>query len=252
MKKANSIVSILLVLFLLSACAGKQYAVKNANGYLVEMNSSFDNHADPKMTDLVRKYKNQSDSKMKEVIGEAAQSLVKSEGQSVLANFTADAMQEYATGLWGAVDFAVINNGGLRTTLNQGAITVGNIYEIYPFENRLVLLELPGRAVEQLFVAFTKRGMEGFSKNVKLTLKNHTVESLSIGGKPLNKEATYRIVTVDFLAEGNGGMEAFNQATNYTGSNIILHDAMIDYIKKLTAENKKVYAEQDNRIEIEE
>ena len=252
MKKVNSIVSILIVLSFLNACARKQYVMKSATGYLVEMNSRFDDRADAKMLSFVQTYKTQLDAKMNGVIGEAANTLTKTGSQSILANFTTDAMQEYATGLWGTVDFAVINNGGLRSTLNQGSIAIVNLYEIYAFENRLVLLELPGKAVKQLFEGFAQRKMEGFSKNVQLILKNRAIESLTIGGKPVDENGTYRVVTVDYLAEGNDGMEAFKQATQYTDFNIILRDMMIEYIKKLTAENKKVYVEPDNRIEIKE
>jgi len=252
MKKANSILSLLIALFLLNACARKQYVIKSATGYLVEMSNRFDSHADPAMLALVQSYKTRLDTEMNIVIGEAAQTLTKSGTQSVLANFTADAIQEYATGLWGAVDFAVINNGGLRTTLNQGPITVGNVYEIYPFENRLVLLELPGKSVKQLFESFTQKTMQGFSKGVRLTIKNKAIESLTIGGRPLDENTTYKVATVDYLAEGNDGMEALTQATHYTDSNIILRDMMIEYIKKLTTENKKTYAIPDDRLEITE
>jgi len=252
MKKVNSIVSLLILLFLLSACAKKQYAVKSVNGYLVEMNSRFDNQDSPEMANLVQKYKSQLDSKMNQVIGEADQTLKKVGVQSALANFTTDAMLEYATGLWGTVDFAVINNGGLRATLNQGAVTVEDLYEIYTFENRLVLLDLRGTAVKQLFEGFAKRKIEGFSKSVRLVIKNKAIESLTIGGKPLDENATYRIVTVDYLAEGNDGMTALTQATHYTESDIILRDVMIEYVKKLTAENKKIHAIPDDRIEVKE
>jgi len=251
MKKVNSIIVFLVVLFFFSACARKQYVMNSATGYLVEMNNGFDSRADPKMASLVQTYKNRLDTKMNEVIGEADQALTKTGLQNALANFTADALQEYGTDLWGAVDFAVINNGGLRTTLNQGAVTVSNVYEIYPFENHVVLLELPGKAVRQLFESFTQK-MEGFSKGVQLTLKDHAIESITIGGKPLDEKATYKIVTLDFLAEGNSGMEALTKATNYTDSNIIVHDAMIDYIKKLTAKNKTIHATIDDRIKVKE
>jgi len=252
MKKVSSIISILILLFLLSACAKKQYAVKSVNGYLVEMNSRFDNHPNPEMANLVQKYKSQLDSKMSEVVGEADQDLMKVGTQSVLTNFTTDAMLEYATNLWGKVDFALINNGGLRSTLNRGNVTVEDLYEIYAFENRLVLLDLPGTAVKQLFEGFTKRKIEGFSKGVRLIIKGKAIESLTIGGKPIDEKATYKVVTVDYLAEGNDGMEALTQATHYTDSNIILRDAMIEYVKKLTAENKKIHAIPDDRIEVKE
>jgi hypothetical protein len=56
-------------------------------------------------------------------------------------------------------------------------------------------------------------------------------------------------VTVDYLAEGNDGMEALTQATEYTDSYITLRDAMIEHIKKLTADDKTVHATADDRIE---
>ena len=249
---AMILLTLFVLLFFLSACAKKQYAIKSVNGYLVEMNSRFDNNSNPAMLSLVQSYKTKLDAEMNEVIGEADQSLTKVGTQSLLANFTTDAMQEYATGLWGPVDFALINNGGLRMTLNQGAVTIGDLYEIYAFENRLVLLELPGKAVKQLFTGFLQRKMEGFSKNVRLTIKNHAIESLVIGGKPLDEKATYRVVTVDYLAEGNDGLTALTQTLHLTDSNIILRDAMIEYVKKLTAENKKIYAIPDDRIKIKD
>ena len=252
MKKVSVIISLLIVLLFLNACAKKQYIIKSSNGYLVEMNDRFDNNADPEMFSLIETYKNRMDAEMNEVIGEATKPLTKSGAQSTLANFTADAMQEYVTANHGTVDFAVINNGGLRTTLNQGAITVGNLYEIYAFENRLVLLELSGKAVKQLFESLTQKTMEGFSKNIKIAIKNKKVEFLFIGGQSLDENATYKIVTVDYLAEGNSGMEALTQAINYNDLSITLRDMMIEYIKNLTAEKKKIYANPDDRIEIKE
>jgi len=252
MKKVSSILSLLIVLLLLNACAKKQYVIKSADGYLVEMNSRFDNRADLKMRSIIETYKGRMDAEMNEIIGEAAQPLTKSGKQSLLASFTADAMQDYITGIYGAVDFAVINNGGLRTVLNQGSITIGKLYEIYAFENCIVVLELQGKAVKQLFDAFAQKTVEGFSKSVRLTINNKNVESLVINGRPLDENAVYKVVTVDYLAEGNDGMEALKQATNCTDFDFTLREMMIEYIKKLTAENKVIYAQPDDRIEIKE
>ena len=252
MKKVNLILSFLIVLFLFSACAKKQYMMKSADGYLVEMNSSFDKNPNPKMLSIVQSYKNRMDAEMNEIIGEATEAITKFGTQSLLASFTTDAMQEYVKDVYGTVDFAVVNNGGLRTTLNKGPITVGNMFEIYAFENGIVVLELQGKYVKQLFEVFAQKTIEGFSKSVKFTIKNKNVESLIINGRPLDENATYKVVTVDYLAEGNDGMEALKFATKYTDLNITLRNMMINYIKKLTAENKKVYATPDNRIEIKE
>jgi len=252
MRQTIFLARIIVVIIALSSCAKKQYEIAGVNGYLVEMNNTYDDHDGAKMAALVRPYKTQLDTEMNTVVGEAAKSLIKRGAQSVLANFTADAMQAFGTELWGHVDFAIINNGGLRTTINQGPVTIGNLYEVYAFENALVLLDLTGAAVKELFAGFAQKKMEGFSKSVSLALKDKAIETITIGGKPLDEKAIYKVVTVDYLAEGNDGMEAFKQATGYTNSNIIIRDAMIAYIKKLTSNNQLIDANPDERLIVKE
>jgi 2',3'-cyclic-nucleotide 2'-phosphodiesterase (5'-nucleotidase family) len=85
-----------------------------------------------------------------------------------------------------------------------------------------------------------------------LVIRDKAIESVTIGGNPLDEKATYRVVTVDYLAEGNDNMEALTQATGYTDSHIMIRDAMTTYIKKLTSENKLIDANADERLYIKE
>jgi 2',3'-cyclic-nucleotide 2'-phosphodiesterase (5'-nucleotidase family) len=61
------------------------------------------------------------------------------EGESNIGDFLADAMRSYAK-----ADAAFTNSGGIRKNLKAGPITVRNIWEIAPFSDRLVLIELTG------------------------------------------------------------------------------------------------------------
>ena len=61
------------------------------------------------------------------------------------------------------VDMCVMNNGGLRSTLKKGEITKGMIFELMPFENELVILELDSNDYIQLLQYITKRGGEPFA-----------------------------------------------------------------------------------------
>jgi 2',3'-cyclic-nucleotide 2'-phosphodiesterase (5'-nucleotidase family) len=63
----------------------------------------------------------------------------KDEGESNIGDFLADAMRSYAK-----ADAAFTNSGGIRKNLKAGPITVRNIWEIAPFSDRLVLIELTG------------------------------------------------------------------------------------------------------------
>jgi 2',3'-cyclic-nucleotide 2'-phosphodiesterase (5'-nucleotidase family) len=214
------------------------------------MDSVWDAKVHPEMAALVASYKTQLDARMNTPIGVAAQTLQKGFPQSLLSNFTADAMLQTAEAVWGNIDFSIMNMGGLRSTLNRGTITLGNLYEIYPFENRMVLLELPGKAVKELFDFIALHGGQGLSGTVSLVIKKRAVESLKIGGKPLDENKTYRIVTIDYLAEGNDGMVALRQATKTEDSNRQLREWMIEYVKTLTTNNTEINATIDNRITV--
>jgi 2',3'-cyclic-nucleotide 2'-phosphodiesterase (5'-nucleotidase family) len=248
MKKVD-LLFIFLICFL-SSTAKDRYKAISIESSRIEINSDRDAKANPEMVALVESYKAKLDSEMKERIGTAAQTLSKGYPQSLLSNFSADAMKEIAGRLWGNVDFAVVNMGGLRSSLNEGEITVENLYEIYSFDNRLVLLELPGKAVKDFFDYIAFHGGEGLSGDIRLTVKKQTVEALEIGGKPVDENETYRIATLDYLAEGNDGMAAFKEALNRLDSNETLRDLMIQYVKNLTANHQEANAKTDDRITI--
>ena len=233
---------------LLTACARKQYVVKSIEVTRVEMDSTWEPATSTQMQTLVNSLQAKMADETQKIIGTANRTLSKGKPQSLLTNFTADAMLDYASGLWGTVDFAVMNVGGIRTTLNQGNVSVGNIYEIYPFTNRLLLLELPGKAVKEFFDFVAETGGVGLSKNLEVVISDKAVESLKIGGKAVDENKIYRIATIDYLAEGNDGMTAFIKAVKVTDSNKLLRDIMIEHIKTLTDENKSVDARLDNRI----
>ena len=248
MKKVKS--GLFVLICFLSACGQSEYRMASVESSRVIMDSKWDAKANPELAALVATYKSRLEAETSESIGIAAQTLRKGFPQSLLSNFTADAMQQIAEELWGDIDFSVMNMGGLRASLNQGAITAGSLYEVYPFENRLVLLELPGKAVKEFFDYVAFQGGQGLSGTVCLVVKKRKVESLKIGGKSLDTNKNYRIVTIDYVADGNDGMVAFRKATKREDSDKQLRNWMIEYVKTLTANNIKVNATIDNRITI--
>ncbi|MDR1610122.1 MAG: 5'-nucleotidase C-terminal domain-containing protein [Candidatus Symbiothrix sp.] len=251
MKKVNLKTGLFFIaVILLTACAEKQYVVKDIEVTRVEMNSAWEPATNTEMRTLVDSLKAKMTEETQTVIGTTARTLTKGKPQSLLGNFTADAIFDYATGLWGTIDFAVINIGGIRSILNQGQVTAGNMYETFPFDNRIVLLELPGRAVKDFFDSIAQREGEGLSKNIELVIKNKTLLSLKIGGQDVDEDKIYFVATVDYLAEGNDRMEALTKAVKVTDSNRLIRDVLIEYVKKQTVENKAIDSNLDNRITI--
>lgn len=214
------------------------------------MDSTFDGKTDPHITSLIYSFKKQLDAEMNTVIGNAARTLTIEKPDRLLVNLTAGAMKQYGDEhLKNGVDIAFMNINGHRSSLNKGPITVGNMYEIYSFENELVYLDLKGEDLEKLFASFAQKAPQGFSSNVRLTIKNHQVYSLTINGKPLDKNKIYKIITLDYLADGNDNMEALKNAVSTSTTGILLRNMMIDYVKRCSVEGREVNAIADERIQ---
>jgi 2',3'-cyclic-nucleotide 2'-phosphodiesterase (5'-nucleotidase family) len=241
----------ILTLFF-TACTSKHYVVSTVEGSWALMDSSWDRRVDPAFSQLILSYKQQLEAEMNQVIGEAAQPMQNGFPQSLLTNLTSDALKQFGETTTGQpFDFAVTNVHGHRSSLNRGPITIGNMFEIYSFDNLVVMLELDGKAVRELFEYYAWRGGEGLSTGVELVIHDGKIASLEVGGKPVDEQRIYKVVTLDYLAEGNDGMTAFQQAKSLQNTGITLRDVMIDYVKQCTAAGKKVDSVLDNRIIIE-
>jgi 2',3'-cyclic-nucleotide 2'-phosphodiesterase (5'-nucleotidase family) len=246
------IVFIAIFLGGLTSCAPKRYVVTGVEGSKVLMDSAWDKKVDPSVQLLIAGYKSQLEAQMNQKIGEAAQTMTAGYPQSLLTNLTADAIKQFGeqyTG--GTVDFAVMNVGGLRSALNKGTITIGNMYEIYSFDNLAVILDIDAKAVKELFGFYAFSGGQGLSSNVELVVKNRAIVSLKIGGAPVDDNRMYRVATIDYLAEGNNGMVALTQAKKTIATGVTLRDMMIEFVKKQTAAGQKIDSCLDNRIVIE-
>lgn len=238
-----------VALFLLISCK-TSYQITEMSATIVEINDSFDQHPNKDMAQFVGKYKTDLDKEMNVVIGKSEQMMDYGIPESLLTNFTSDVMKAYGQEHFDGTDIALMNVHGHRSNMPKGDITVGNIYEIYSFDNTLVYLELKGSDLEKIFDSYAKMNGAGISSNVKLVIENHKVKSVSIDGKPVDPDKIYKIVTLDYLAEGNNGMDALKNAVVSKNTGITLRDMMFDYVKEQTRQGKSISSKLDGRITV--
>ena len=126
---------------------------------------------DPAMEGLVAPFRERMGEEVRQVIGTSEVLLAKSVPEGTLGNFATDAMlwaARRASG--GPVDMAMTNNGGLRVPIPPGPITIGQMFELMPFENLLSVLTLSGRQVQELadqLAAFRGEPIAGFSFRIE-------------------------------------------------------------------------------------
>lgn len=216
------------------------------------MDSTWDARPNPAISEKIAHYKERLQKEMSPVIGQSAENILsESRVDNILANVLSDMLKEEAEKKSGkAVDFALLNIGGIRSNLPAGDITIGRAFEILPFTNTLCLMKMRGEDVRELFEQIAHLGGEGVSNGARLEItKSGQLLSAEIGGKPLRDEAIYSVATIDYLAEGNDGMPALAKGEDKTYPPACqLRDLFIDWVKTLSAEGKMVTPHTDQRI----
>ena len=220
---------------------------------MVRMDSTWDKNRNGEVTKIIGEYKPEMDRLMQEVIGFSEFEMQSGRPESLLSNFAADALLEEARSLTenGDVDLALTNFGGLRATIPAGDIKRYHIFATFPFENCLVILDMPGKSIRELFESFASRRVEAFSHTVKMVAKDKVLTTLLINGEPVDDNRIYRLATIDFLLDGGDSMSMLKDAvaTEFTG--IVLRDIMISYIQKQTKAGKNIAIYITNRAVID-
>ena len=245
----------LSVLFMGTGCINTHYELSTITRTRLVVDHRYDASPDVDAQLFMANYKHHVDSVMGPVVGEVAHDMAVHRPESDLSNLLADIM------VWGAkrydekVDFGVYNMGGIRAALTRGKVTYGDVLDVAPFENKICFLTLSGEKVLQLFHEMAHTGGEGVSHGVELVFTgDHSLKSAMLNGKQINPKASYRIATLDYLAQGNDKLEAFKAKTNVnepTASSNNTRFIIMDYFKEQTAQHKVVDAKVEGRIRID-
>jgi len=71
--------------------------------------------------------------------------------------------------------------------------------------------------------------------------------NVTVGGKPLDPDATYTTVNSDFVANGGDNAEMLKPIPQIN-IGYLMRDAIFDYIKRLKKEGKNISANEENRV----
>lgn len=151
-----------------------------------------------------------------------------------LSQMVTDAFAE-ATGS----PIAITNLTGIRAGKMVGDVTRLDACKILPFENFLYVLEMKGRDVKDLFRQEKKRYRSTFLQvsglDVEFTIapdESFDVTKVSHQGKELADDGIYKVCTNNFLASGGDGYAAFSRGKIITRSDILMREALIQYVEK--------------------
>jgi 2',3'-cyclic-nucleotide 2'-phosphodiesterase (5'-nucleotidase family) len=159
--------------------------------------------------------------------------------------FFADSCLKAQTGF--SLDAAVLNLGGLRTALPNGEITMGNMYEVMPFENSVVVLKLNGSDVDSLFKHIIRRGGEPIS-GLKLEVDEKMQYKAWLGQRRFDSRRDYWVATSDYLAFGGDGFAMFKNPMQILYLKKTVRDVLIGGVQSETLRFGVVQKRTERRI----
>lgn len=199
---------------------------------------------------VIAPYSHRLKDQMNEVISVSSAPLTRDGDQCTLGVFVCDALLFASPKAFAAqnTDVVLINHGGLRNNMPQGDITVGNIFDVMPFDNQLCLLELSGAELKRgaKAIAAKRHSIAG----LKIVMRGDSVVSVMAGGKVVEDKLRYNLLTSDYLANGGDGFSFLSKPLARYDSELKIRDALIDYCRYYKSQGKKIDPYTDDRLSI--
>jgi 2',3'-cyclic-nucleotide 2'-phosphodiesterase (5'-nucleotidase family) len=115
----------------------------------------------------------------------------------------------------------------------KGPITVADIYQLVPFDNRLVVLTMSGEQIVSLVRTLAEKGGEPYGglTYAMMPSRDHIVD-VRIGDQAIDDDRLYQLVTVDYLASIGREFSILQEAASRVDDTTFLRDAVIAYIRE--------------------
>ena len=211
---------------------------------------------DPAETAILNHYRPSYSTVADRVVGTIARDITRTPnaaGESALGDVIADSMLEAAQEIPGGAAVAFMNPGGIRTDLSYTPppgstapkpVTFGEVSNVLPFQNKLVVATMTGKAIKRLLEQqFDIVGpgqdkilqvSDGFTYSYDRSgPKNKRVDpaSIRIAGQALVPGRKYRVASNDFLVTGGDGFTVLSEGNDQVLGGVDL-DLLNAYFRK--------------------
>ncbi|HIC64568.1 MAG: bifunctional metallophosphatase/5'-nucleotidase [Paracoccus sp. (in: a-proteobacteria)] len=177
-----------------------------------------------------------------------------------MGDLVADAMLDRVKNQ--GMSIAIANGGGLRASIAQGQVTMGDVYSVLPFQNTLATFRLKGADVVSALENGASKYEEGAGRFAQVAGLKYTVDPSAEAGSrisevmvrkdggwsPIDPAATYGVVSNNYMRAGGDGYSVFAaNATDAYDFGPDLAQVLADYLAAQGAEYKPA---MDGRITV--
>lgn len=187
-------------------------------------------------------------SRLKEIVAYSTEEMRRGGYESALADWAVDHLMSDVQRLTGRrVDVGLLNFGGIRVDMPRGDVIRDDIESMFPFRNHLCYVALKGSDLTAMFERIVAKNVQAFG-GVKLVVTDHKIDTLLVGGKPVEPERIYGLATIDFLLDGGDNIAAARNAEDLIITDVRILDSVMPYVESLTRAGKPIEYATDGRV----
>ncbi|GEM77428.1 bifunctional UDP-sugar hydrolase/5'-nucleotidase UshA [Vibrio sagamiensis] len=190
---------------------------------------------DQEMLDFLRPFQEEGQEKLNVKIAESNGKLegdrkVVRYKQTNLGRLIATAHQERAK-----ADFAVMNSGGIRDSIEAGDISYKDVLKVQPFANTVAYVDMSGEEVldylNQVATKPVDSGAYAQFAGISMTVGANSVSNVFIGDQPIDLTRKYRFSVPSYNASGGDGYPVLTSHPSYVNTGFVDAEVLKEYLK---------------------
>ncbi|MEX0680914.1 MAG: 5'-nucleotidase [Balneolales bacterium] len=229
MSSQRSLIVSIILLFVASCGTSESVYPENDTYVYYNIDNSIDE--DPEMAGFIRPHVMEMGKIMDQELAVSEGTFVKAAPEGALGNLVSDIVRYRATSeMRERVHISIMNNGSLRVALPEGAITMGHIYELMPFDNYIVVLKFSGEQILQIVDELAGVNGEPVS-GIRFRIVDGSARDVLVDYMSVNPDQYYWIATNNWIADGGGTFATMWEPVERHNLDVLVRDAIIDYLR---------------------
>jgi 2',3'-cyclic-nucleotide 2'-phosphodiesterase (5'-nucleotidase family) len=167
-------------------------------------------------------------------LGSAATDILRGSpmSESVMGDWLTDVLRRK-----GGTDLAVVNTFGIRGDLHQGPVTFGDVYQVIPFDNRMVRVEIRGSELRKAVAKNIGKDVlflqwSGLELVYDLSAPDgQRLKSLTVGGAPVDDVKIYTMTSMDFTVVAGMAFAGIDKKITEL-SPVLIRDVLVEEFEK--------------------
>ncbi|WP_133486027.1 bifunctional metallophosphatase/5'-nucleotidase [Aliiroseovarius marinus] len=161
--------------------------------------------------------------------------------ECAMGNIIADAMLDRVKGQ--GIEVAIQNGGGIRASIGDGEITMGEVLTVLPFQNTLSTFQVSGETIIAALENGVSQHEEGAGRFPQVAGMTYAfdlskepgsrISDVMVGGAPIDPTKVYGVVSNNYVRNGGDGYKMFRDAQNAYDYGPDLADVTAEYMAKM-------------------